>query len=123
MRCVSIRVPKSEAPEPISADRRPLASVPRSPAQLDAVERRWWKVLWRCPVAATWTASDEPLLVTLVRLYALSEEAMSPGVAGQISAISSQLGLNPRSRAQLRIEFTEPATSAPLLGRERFRAV
>lgn len=120
---MSIRVPKSEAPEPISPDRRPLTAVPKAPAQLDGIERRWWRVLWRTPVAATWTASDEPLLVTLVRLYALSEEAMSPGVAGQISAISSQLGLNPRSRAQLRIEFSEGAKVAPLSGRERFRAV
>jgi hypothetical protein len=121
---MAVYVPKSEAPGPISPQRRPASAVPKPPRPLDDLEAKWWAFLWRLPVAGIWSASDEAIIYTLAQLYALSEEEMNPGIAAKISIIGSQLGLNPRSRAQLRVEFTEaPVRDDNAVGRERFRAV
>lgn len=120
---MAINVPVKAAPDPISPDRRPASMVPKPPRPLDDLERRWWEFLWRLPVAALWSVSDEPIVYTLAQLYALSEEAMNAGIAAKIGIIGSQLGLNPRSRAQLRVTFTEPAVRVDGRGRDRFRAV
>jgi hypothetical protein len=120
---MSIQVAAKLAPEAISPDRRPASAVPKPPVALDDLEAKWWATLWRLPVAAIWSASDEPIIYTLAQLYALSETDPNPGVTGKISIIASQLGLNPRSRAQLRVTFTDPTPRVEGRGRERFRAV
>jgi hypothetical protein len=120
---MAIHVPVSAAPDPISPERRPASAVPKPPCQLDDLEAKWWSTLWRLPVAAIWSTSDEPIIYTLAQLYAVSETDPNPGVIGKISIIAAQVGLNPRSRAQLRVSFTEPAVRTDGRGRERFRAV
>jgi len=117
-------VRKKSAPDVIGTQQRPLAAVPKPPKPLSTRQRQWWRVLWRTPVAATWTHSDEPLVWTLATLYARNEEPdAGPGVAGQIANIGSQLGLSPRSRIVLTIEVRsdEPTDLTP--GRRRFAGI
>jgi hypothetical protein len=111
-----------EAPPPIETETRDESVVPDPPKKLCRAERDWWNHLWRTPVAAVWTASDGPIVSTLAKLLALADEEVTAGIAGQIASIGSQLGLNPRSRAQLRISVAKP--TAPVVNsRDRFRSV
>lgn len=121
---MSIRVRTDEAPPPIGTEQRPLDVVPEPPTPLADDEVQWWITLWRLPVAEVWTPSDGPLIVALAKLYAQADIAITAGIAGQIASIGSQLGLNPRSRAQLRIHVVErKAKVVDGGGRDRFRAV
>jgi hypothetical protein len=113
-----------EAPPPVSSARRDIEAVPEPPKPLCRAEREWWETLWRLPVAGTWGLSEEPLVLVLAKLYARVDEEVTAGLAGQIASIGSQLGLNPKARAELRIHVLDPTpTETPSVGRERFRAV
>jgi len=98
---------------------RPMAAVPSFPGEMTTWERHWWQELWRLPISVTWGLSEGPLVGILAKLYAKVEtDGVSPGLAGQIAAICSQLGLNPTSRAHLRVELDR---GDPGKGRSRQR--
>lgn len=104
---MSTYVHKRLTPLRIGSQRRPLSDVPEPPVALDAGAAHWWEALWRTPVAATWTASEQPVVTVLARLLDHLDGDISPGIAGQAANISAQLGLTPRSRRILSIEETE----------------
>ena len=99
-------VRKRATPEVIGTERRPISAVPKYPAHYDRAHRGVWRELWRTPVAATWTYSDERLVMALVALHVALDrgEAAVEKVAGQIANLSTQLGLTPKSRIVLSIE-------------------
>src|SRR5262245_60226471 len=104
---VQPRMRLDEAPEPVPAVRRDVEDVPEPPRPLCRAEREWWAILWQLPVAGTWGLSEEPLVCVLAKLYARTDEEITAGLAGQIASIGSQLGLNPRARAELRIHLID----------------
>jgi hypothetical protein len=116
------RVPPPEHPPTIGRTRRPASAVPKSPGRLSADETRWWRTLWREPIAATWETSDRMAVRALCRALAGIEAAATPppGLLGQAQNAMASLALNPRGRGVLRIRVEgddEPAPSA----RDAFR--
>lgn len=113
--------------EELTAD--PDAEVPPLPRGLDWPERRrkWWKAVWKSPVAAKWDRDldFEPVL-RLGRLYEVDDP--SAAVLAQIARLENDLLLNPASRAKAYVALppkVAPAAEPPRRpsARERLAAV
>jgi len=114
---------KSTGPDVIGTERRPASCVPPAPKTFDGVHRAIWRELWRTPVAATWTLSDERFIAALCRLHGALEagnEGHTYQLAGQIANLSSQLGLSPKSRSVLSIEIKDAVAKNEIGGRGAF---
>jgi hypothetical protein len=68
--------------------------------------QKWWRMIWRTPMATQWTSGDVPALLELAHL----KERLADGkvsVASEVRLRSDHFGLTPKGRQERRWVITE----------------
>ena len=87
--------------------------IPNPPGNMSDAARARYDRAWRSAPASSWTESEADAVSTWARLAALVDEQLDQGfepksaLLGQLKAREDSLGLNPKSRLQMRLVIVD----------------
>jgi phage terminase small subunit len=108
---------RNAGPPELVLGTRPRRRAPKPPEGLSDSTLRWWRTVWRSPMATAWLEADTLLaerLATLIEM--LAQGRGGARLVAEIRALEDRLGLSPAARRRLGwlVESEAPPERPPL---------